>query len=61
MLLVLLWLLTFSYGFASAPGVRLGDLAPRFGLPLHLLSTLGILLLASGSARWPRPGSTSTG
>jgi low temperature requirement protein LtrA len=47
-LLVLLWLLTFSYGFASAPGVRLGDLAPRFGLPLHLLTTIGILLLAVG-------------
>src|SRR5262249_27164204 len=47
-LLVLLWLLTFSYGFASAPGVHLGDLPPRFGLPLHLGSTLGILLLAVG-------------
>jgi low temperature requirement protein LtrA len=47
-LLVLLWLLTFSYGFASAPGVRLGDLAPRVGLPLHLLTTTGILLLAVG-------------
>jgi low temperature requirement protein LtrA len=47
-LLVLLWLLTFSYGFASAPGVHLGDLPPRFGLPLHLASTLGILLLAVG-------------
>jgi len=47
-LLVLLWLLTFSYGFASAPGVRLGDLAPRFGLPLHLLTTTGILLLGVG-------------
>lgn len=32
----------------SAPGVRLGDLAPRIGLPLHLVSTLGILLLAVG-------------
>jgi low temperature requirement protein LtrA len=47
-LLVLLWLLTFSYGFASAPGVRLGDLAPRVGLPLHLVTTTGILLLAVG-------------
>jgi low temperature requirement protein LtrA len=46
--LVLLWLLTFSYGFASAPGVRLGDLSPRLGLPIHLLSTTGILLLGVG-------------
>jgi low temperature requirement protein LtrA len=48
--LVLLWLLTFSYGFASAPGVRLGHLAPRIGLPLHLMSTTGILLLGVGLA-----------
>ncbi len=41
LLLVLLWLLTFSYGFASAPGVRPGSMPPRFGLPLHLASTLG--------------------
>jgi low temperature requirement protein LtrA len=47
-LLVLLWLLTFAYGFASAPGVRLGELAPRFGLPLHLFSTTGILLIGVG-------------
>jgi low temperature requirement protein LtrA len=47
-LLVLLWLLTFSYGFASAPGVRLGELAPRIGLPLHLVSTTGILLIGVG-------------
>ena len=47
-LLVLLWLLTFSYGFSSAPGVRLGDLAPRVGLPLHLASTLGILFIGVG-------------
>jgi low temperature requirement protein LtrA len=47
-LLVLLWLLTFSYGFASAPGVRLGDLAPRVGLPIHLMSTTGILLIGVG-------------
>jgi low temperature requirement protein LtrA len=47
-ILVLLWLLTFSYGFASAPGVRLGDLAPSVGLPIHLLSTTGILLIGVG-------------
>ena len=33
LLLVLLWLLTFSYGFSSAPGVRPGSMPPRFGLP----------------------------
>ena len=48
LLLVLLWLLTFSYGFASAPGVRPGSMPPRFGLPLHLASTLGILLIGVG-------------
>jgi low temperature requirement protein LtrA len=47
-LLVGLWLLTFAYGFASAPDVRLGSLPPRFGLPLHLVSTLGILLIGVG-------------
>jgi low temperature requirement protein LtrA len=47
-LLVLLWLLTFSYGFSSAPGVRLGHLAPRIGLPLHLASTFGILFIGVG-------------
>jgi low temperature requirement protein LtrA len=48
LLLVLLWLLTFSYGFAAAPGVRLGEMPPRLGLPLHLASTLGILLIGVG-------------
>jgi len=47
-LLVLLWLLTFAYGFSSAPGVRLGELAPRLGLPLHLVSTTGILCIGVG-------------
>jgi low temperature requirement protein LtrA len=48
LLLVLLWLLTFSYGFSSAPGVRPGSMPPRFGLPLHLASTLGILMIGVG-------------
>jgi len=52
-LLVLLWLLTFSYGFASAPGVRLGDLAPRLSLPIHLVTTTGILLLGVGLGEAP--------
>jgi hypothetical protein len=46
--LVGLWLLTFAFGFAASPTARLGHLPPRYGLPLHLLSTLGILLLAAG-------------
>jgi low temperature requirement protein LtrA len=48
LLLVMLWLLTFSYGFASAPGVRAGSMPPRFELPLHLAATLGILLIGVG-------------
>src|SRR5262245_35666117 len=55
-LLVLLWLLTFSYGFASAPGVRLGQLAPRIGLPLHLMSTTGILLIGVGISEAAQSG-----
>lgn len=49
-LLVLLWLLTFSYGFTAAPGVRLGDLAPKLGLPIHLVATTGLLLISVGLA-----------
>ena len=33
LLLVLLWLLTFSYGFAAAPGVRRVDAARGSGCP----------------------------
>jgi low temperature requirement protein LtrA len=47
-MLILLWLLTFSYGYAAAPSVSLGDLAPRVGLPIHLVSTTGILLIGVG-------------
>lgn len=46
--LVSLWWLTFSYGFAAAPHTRLATLPPRFGLPLHLISSTGIVLLAAG-------------
>jgi len=46
--LVGLWWLTFSYGFTAAPHTRLAMLPPRFGLPLHLLTTAGIVCLASG-------------
>lgn len=50
LVLVGLWQLTFSFGFASAPHTRLATMPARFGLPMHLLSTLGILLLAAGLA-----------
>jgi len=47
-ILIGLWWLFFSYGFAAAPHTRLATLPPRFGLPLHLLSTVGIICLAAG-------------
>ncbi len=47
-ILVGIWWLTFSYGFAAAPHTRLATLPPRFGLPLHLISTIGIVCLAAG-------------
>ena len=46
--LVALWWLTFSYGFVGAPHTRIALLEPRFGLPMHLLTTAGILMLAAG-------------
>jgi hypothetical protein len=60
-LLVLLWLLTFAYGFSSAPGVRLGELAPRIGLPLHLVSTTGILLIGVGLVEAAETGANLQG
>ncbi len=48
LILVGLWWLTFSYGFTAAPHTRLATLPPRFGLPLHLLTTVGIVCLAAG-------------
>lgn len=47
-LIVGLWLLTFAFGFSASPQARLATLPPRFGLPLHLASTLGILVVAAG-------------
>jgi low temperature requirement protein LtrA len=43
-----LWWLTFSYGFFGSRRVRLAELPLRFGLPLHLLMTIGIVALAAG-------------
>lgn len=47
-LLVGLWGLTFSYGFVGGPNSRMAVLQPRFGLPLHFLTTIGIIALAAG-------------
>lgn len=47
-LLVGLWWLTFQYGFAAAPYVRLVGLPPRLNLPIHLLTTAAIGVLAAG-------------
>lgn len=46
--LVGLWGLTFSYGFTGAPHSRLAALEPRFGLPLHFLTTIGVIAFAAG-------------
>ncbi len=43
-----LWWLTFSYGFSAAPHTRLAALPPRFALPIHLVTTFGIVCLAAG-------------
>lgn len=47
-LLVGLWGLTFSYGFVGGPHTRMATLQPRFGLPLHFLTTIGVIALAAG-------------
>ena len=43
-----LWWLTFSYGFSAAPHTRMAELKPRFALPMHLATTLGVVCLAAG-------------
>jgi low temperature requirement protein LtrA len=57
--LVGLWWITFSYGFAAAPHTRLANLPPRYGLPLHLLSTVGIVCLAAGLGELARSADES--
>jgi low temperature requirement protein LtrA len=47
-LLLGLWWLTFSYGFVGAPHSRLAALPPRFGLPMHQLTSIGIVGIAAG-------------
>ena len=43
-----IWWLTFSYGFVGAPHTRMARIGPQFGLPMHLLTTIGIVALAAG-------------
>lgn len=62
LVLVGLWGLAFAFGFTAAPGARLGTMPPRYGLPLHLLTTLGLLLLAAGLGEFvARPDRTPDG
>jgi low temperature requirement protein LtrA len=48
LLLFGLWWLTFQYGFAASPESRLARVPARFGLPVHYLTTAGIIFLATG-------------
>jgi low temperature requirement protein LtrA len=48
LLLVGLWWLTFQYGFTASPESALARMPQRFGLPLHYLTSAGIIFLASG-------------
>jgi low temperature requirement protein LtrA len=48
LLLVGLWWLTFQYGFAASPESALARMPPRFGLPLHYLTSAGIVFIAGG-------------
>ena len=59
LILVGLWWITFSYGFAAAPHTRLASMPPRYGLPLHLLSTVGIVCLAAGLGELARAADES--
>jgi low temperature requirement protein LtrA len=47
-LIVCLWWLMFTSGTSEAAHTRMATLAPRVALPLHLLSTMGIVMLAAG-------------
>jgi low temperature requirement protein LtrA len=47
-ILVGIWWLTFSYGYAGAPSVQMALLEQRYGLPLHLLGTAGVIAMAAG-------------
>jgi len=45
-----LWWQTFAHGFTGAPHTSLADLPPAVGLPLHLVSTAGLVAVAAGLA-----------
>ena len=45
-----LWRQTFAHGFSGAPHSSLAGLEPRYGLPLHLLSTAGLVAVAAALA-----------
>lgn len=49
-LLLGIWRLTFAHGFTGAPARQVLSLPPRFGLPLHLVSTGGLVFVAAGLA-----------
>ena len=46
-ILVLLWRLTFSYGFATAPGARMADLSLRLSMPVHLIGSGSLVVFAA--------------
>ena len=46
-ILVMLWRLTFSYGFATAPGARMSDLSLRLSMPVHLVSSGSLVVFAA--------------
>ena len=50
LLLIGLWRHAFVHGFTGSPGTSLADLPPRFGLPMHLVATSGLVALAAGLA-----------
>lgn len=46
-ILVCVWRLTFAYGFSAAPGISRGDVDLRLAMPMHLLSTGSLVVLAA--------------
>jgi len=58
--LVAMWWLTFSYGFAAAPHTRLATLPPRFGLPLHLVTAASVVCIAAGLDEFAQHPSENT-
>lgn len=46
-ILVMVWRLTFSYGFATAPGARMAELSLRLSMPVHLISSGSLVVFAA--------------